>query len=80
MRKKLCLALVVSAAVALTAFDVQAFPISPLNSSDDAGQVIQVRQGCGLGRHRGLWGGCRWNGGEVCWWHPSPWGPRRTCR
>jgi len=83
MRKGLFLAAAMSAAVALTGFDAQAAPFAPSNLSDQGSQVIQVRQGCGLGRHRGPWGGCRWNGNpgwNACWWRPTPWGPRRVCR
>jgi hypothetical protein len=51
MRKELCLAAALGAIVASTGFEAQAFPIS--NLADQASQMIQIRQGCGLGRHRG---------------------------
>jgi len=55
--KEFCLALVLSAAVVLTASNAQAVPIALLGSSDAGGQLIQVRDGCGLGR---LPLECRW--------------------
>jgi hypothetical protein len=79
MRKKTCLVALLGAfATSLVAFEAQSFPIS--NLANQTSEVIQVRQGCGLGRHRGPWGGCRWNRGGGCWWRRTPWGPRRVCR
>ena len=43
-------------------FDAQAFPYSPAPAQVDAREVIQVRGFCGLGRHRGQYGGCVPNG------------------
>ncbi len=49
--------------VAATAsFDAQAFPNSPAPAQMAAPGVIQVRGFCGLGRHRGPYGGCVLNG------------------
>jgi hypothetical protein len=79
MRKEICLAAVlVVLAASMAIFEAEAFPIS--NLANQTSEVIQVRQGCGLGRHRGPWGGCRWNRGGGCWWRETPWGPRRFCR
>jgi hypothetical protein len=83
MRKGLIFAAAASAAVALTGLEARAVPVPPTNVFEQGGPLIQVRQGCGLGRHRGYWGGCRWNGTPgwtACWWRPTPWGPRRVCR
>ena len=73
--------------VALTASSAGAFPVvSQIHGTAD--DLIQVRRGCGLGWHRGPWGGCRPNvafygyGPGVyggCWWRPTPLGPRRIC-
>jgi len=82
MRRGFCLAVAAGAMSVFVAIDAQAFPIAPSNLSDQTSQVLQVRGGCGLGRHRGPWGGCRWNGNPGwgrCWWRPTPWGPRRVC-
>jgi hypothetical protein len=76
------------ASVALTASGAGAFPISSQMQST-VEDLTQVRGGCGLGWHRGPWGGCRPNGAFYaygygpgvygCWWRPTPWGPRRIC-
>src|SRR4029079_13084951 len=73
MRKQFCLVAVLGAIAASTCFEAQAFPVS--NLAEQADQLVQIRQGCGLGRHRGPWGGCRWNRGGGCWWRSTPWGP-----
>jgi hypothetical protein len=43
--------------------------------------VILVAGGCGIGFHRGPWGGCRPNLSPYwpCHWVRTPWGPRRVC-
>ena len=43
-------------------FDAQAFPGSPALAQVVAPEVVQVRGFCGLGRHRGPYGGCVPNG------------------
>jgi len=50
--------------VATTAvsFNAQAFPYSPATTQVAAREVVQVRGFCGLGRHRGPYGGCVPNG------------------
>jgi hypothetical protein len=44
------------------AFDAHAFPYSPAAVQVVAREVVQVRGFCGLGRHRGPYGGCVPNG------------------
>lgn len=67
------------------AVDAQAMPAAPVTTDQTPG-VTLVAGGCGPGWHRGPYGGCRrnwgrgWGPGPRCWWRPSPWGPRRTCR
>jgi hypothetical protein len=85
MIMKLSLAAAI-AMVALSAIDAQALPMAPSMLSHQTDEVIQVRQGCGFGRHRGPRGGCRVNVGPSgayaagrCWWRGTPWGPRRVC-
>jgi hypothetical protein len=63
MRKTLFLAAAMSAVIMLTSIDAQAVPMAPAGQlAYKADKVIQVRGGCGYGRHRGRWGGCRGNG------------------
>jgi hypothetical protein len=65
--------------------EAQALPVSSANQLGAPSDVTQVAGGCGYGWHRGPWGGCRRNWrplpgrGVRCWFHPSPWGPRRVC-
>jgi hypothetical protein len=49
-------------AVTTVSFDAQAFPYSPATAQMVAREVMQVRGFCGLGRHRGPYGGCVPNG------------------
>jgi len=46
----------------IVSFDAQAFPYSPATVQMVAPEVMQVRGFCGLGRHRGPYGGCVLNG------------------
>lgn len=80
MRIELSLA---AAAVLLTTVGAQALPSFPSNPASQADQVIQVRGGCGLGWHRGPYGGCQPNtaargprGANACWFV----GGRKVCR
>jgi hypothetical protein len=50
------------AAVTTVSFDAQAFPYLPATTQVVAPEVMQVRGFCGLGRHRGPYGGCVPNG------------------
>ena len=84
--RKLLLGTVVAGAAALMAFQAQAFPVNPL-PIEASSDIVQVRGGCGIGWHRGPYGGCRrnWGGayafaGPRCWVRATPWGPRRVCR
>jgi hypothetical protein len=49
-------------AVTTVSFDAQAFPHSSAPAQSVPQEVIQVRGFCGLGRHRGPYGGCVLNG------------------
>jgi hypothetical protein len=49
-------------AVTTVSFGAQAFPYSPAPVQVVAPEVMQVRGFCGLGRHRGPYGGCVPNG------------------
>jgi hypothetical protein len=46
----------------IVSFDANAFPYSPALAQVAAPEVMQVRGFCGLGRHRGPYGGCVPNG------------------
>jgi hypothetical protein len=72
----------------LAACGAQAAPIEPMQRP--ASEVVQVRDLCGLGRHRDPWGRCLPNGMyyyppyygypvPACWWQPGPAGPVRIC-
>jgi hypothetical protein len=82
---RLIMTAAVIATIALTVSSAQAFPVAAL-LVESSGNIIQVRGACGLGWHRGPWGGCRRNGVRVgsyayarCWLRPTPWGPERVC-
>ena len=82
---KLLLAAVFTGAISLMTFQAQAFPVSPVSPAGASSDIVQVRGGCGLGWHRGPYGGCRRNWaravvGPRCWFRRTPWGPRRVCR
>jgi hypothetical protein len=86
--------LLISAALAMAALTAgsaaHAFTVAaqPAPVEDN---VVRVAGGCGLGWHRGPWGGCRSNygyrpyayvapgPGPGCWWRETPYGPRRVC-
>jgi hypothetical protein len=85
---KLVIAAALSAAMALMVSSAEAFPVSA-SLAESSDNIIQVRGGCGLGWHRGPWGGCRRNAVRYgsyayapyagCWWRPTRWGPERVC-
>jgi hypothetical protein len=83
MLNRLSTLVAAGAFVALLVPAAQALTPAPLSTSPD---VIQVAGGCGLGFHRGPYGGCRRNGVvggpvEVCrrvWVAGFGW--RRVCR
>jgi hypothetical protein len=67
-------------------YDAAAFPGIPVKIERPP-MVSLIAGGCGLGWHRGPWGGCRrnwgWGWGPVgrrCWFRPTPFGPQRVCR
>jgi hypothetical protein len=59
MRKFLTIAFVLTVGVAAVA-SAQAMPLAPLDRTQ-AGIVVPVAGGCGIGFHRGPYGGCRPN-------------------
>ena len=60
MHRTLCRAAAIAAMVTvLFAFDADAFPISPV--ARQVSHVTLVAGGCGVGFHRGPYGGCRPN-------------------
>ena len=60
MNRILCIAGVIGAlATVIVAFDANAFSISPVPNRSS--NVTLVAGGCGLGFHRGPYGGCRPN-------------------
>jgi hypothetical protein len=78
------MAIALGAASAAQAFPAAADVATPSNP------IVKVRNGCGLGWHRGPWGYCRPNGVPYvgrpyayaparCWWVETAWGPRRVC-
>ncbi|MBP2149647.1 hypothetical protein V5F63_07045 [Xanthobacter autotrophicus DSM 597] len=84
MRKQILIAAAAAGFLGLGMGAAAAFPApQPL---DRLGTVQTVAGGCGIGWHRGPWGGCRPNywrpywGPRYCWWRPGPWGPVRVCR
>lgn len=79
---KLFLSLLFGGAVAMTAFNAEAFPQAPLSPAPISSDVIQVAGGCGPGWHRGPRGGCRRNFAPAprCFWRGTPRGPVRVCR
>ena len=60
MNRLFSLALVIGVSIFGTAA-AQAMPLAPLEQAQ-AGLIIPVAGGCGLGFHRGPYGGCRRNG------------------
>ena len=79
-------------ATALMAGSVaQAFPL-PSQPAPVQRDVLHVAGGCGLGWHRGPYGGCRpsaayygygpyaayYHAGR-CWWRATPYGTQRIC-
>jgi hypothetical protein len=81
--RKLIPAFLLGAGMLFMTSGAQAFPVAP--DVSHSSNVIRVAGGCGIGWHRGPWGGCRPNyyyAGRSyprCWWRPTPWGPRRVC-
>lgn len=83
MTKKIALAALTSAFLAAVPLSAEAFPVSPAPAGADQGHVTLVAGGCGIGFHRGPFGGCRPNRviirrPIVCRIFGLP--PRRVCR
>jgi hypothetical protein len=86
MLRKLSLAAAVAAFSGLAASSASAMPLAPATQASASEQatnpdLILVAEGCGIGFHRGPWGGCRPNVSPYwpCYWVRTPWGPRRVC-
>jgi hypothetical protein len=84
--KNLSLAAVVAVFSALEVGSASAMPLTPAIQASATEQsvssdVILVAEGCGIGFHRGPWGGCQPNVSPYwpCHWVRTPWGPRRVC-
>jgi hypothetical protein len=89
---KLALAAASLAAALVAGSAAQAFPV-PAQPMPAQGDVVRVAGGCGLGWHRGPWGGCRPNYYGYyrpyayvapgyypgCVWRATPYGWRRVC-
>lgn len=69
--------LAAGAFAAVLSTGAQAMTPAPLTTQTD---IIQVREGCGPGWHRGPRGGCRRNGVVVCRSVRTAHGWRRVCR
>jgi hypothetical protein len=86
MLKKLSLATAVAACFGLGIASAPAMPLAPTiqpswSEQETSSDMILVAGGCGIGFHRGPWGGCRpnWSPYWPCYWAQTPWGPRRVC-
>jgi hypothetical protein len=81
MLRKLSLAAAVAAFSAAAIVNASAMPLAPATQGVEQAGVILVAGGCGIGFHRGPWGGCRPNLSPYwpCHWVGTPWGPRRVC-
>jgi hypothetical protein len=88
MLKRLSVAAGAAAFLAIASAGASAMPIgsTPQASTGASEQtsnpdLILVADGCGIGFHRGPWGGCRPNLSPYwpCHWIRTPWGPRRVC-
>jgi hypothetical protein len=77
------------AAAVMAAPAAQAFTLPAPPAAQD--NLVRVAGGCGLGWHRGPWGGCRPNYyyrpyaylapayAPGCWWRATPYGAQRVC-
>ncbi len=75
MKVLLTLFAAVVTALVFTSADLKAAPIGPLHA-ESGSALILVAQGCGVGWHRGPFGGCRRNLSPAwpCWWTRGPYG------
>ncbi len=62
-----------AAAFVLSIATVHAAPIAPVGTAANP-DIVRVAQGCGIGWHRGPFGGCRRNLSPAwpCWWVRGP--------
>ncbi len=65
MRKALFLAAAMAVSAAFVPVQSQAMPLASSQTGFQSADVTLVAGGCGLGFHRGPYGGCRPNGGAV---------------
>lgn len=66
-----------SLALGLMSISAQAMPLAPIDQSGATSRdVVQVAGGCGIGFHRGPYGGCRPLYNCPPGWHPGPYGKR----
>jgi hypothetical protein len=86
MLRKLSLAATVALLSGLSIAGASAMPLGPTDQPSATEQtgnpnLVLVAEGCGIGFHRGPWGGCRPNISPAwpCHWVRTPWGPRRVC-
>lgn len=91
--KTIMLSVALAAGVSALASSAQAIPLA-MASPAVPSSLIDVRNGCGAGWHRGPYGYCRPNGAPYayrpyayyapppvrCWWVATPYGSRRVCR
>lgn len=72
---KIALSAAAVAAFVLSVAIVHAAPVAPLGAAAQR-DVVLVAQACGIGWHRGPYGGCRRNLSPVwpCWWVRGPFG------
>ena len=61
MRNEIALFAAIAALFTFLTFSAQAMPAAPLQGAKSAGQVIQVRDGCGRHRYRDRRGRCHWD-------------------
>jgi hypothetical protein len=74
IRMKTFIAIAFLAGIGLAGISAsQAMPVAPLNGAEN-GTVTLASQGCGLGRHRGPYNGCRPNFTCPPGWHSGPFG------
>ncbi|MBI1201165.1 MAG: hypothetical protein GC182_01510 [Rhodopseudomonas sp.] len=91
--KTLILSAALVAGVGALGASARAMPVVNASAVVTSG-LIEVRNGCGAGWHRGPYGYCRPNGAVYaygpypvyapppprCWWVATPYGSRRVCR
>jgi hypothetical protein len=71
--RRLLLSISAAATLAFAASSSQAIPLASDVDGVSAPHVILVAGGCGLGWHRGPYGGCRRNGGPGPYWRGPGW-------